>query len=648
MRLHSLTVTAFGAFAGTARVDFDALADAGLFLLHGETGAGKTTLLDAVAFALYGRVPGERGKARRLRSDHAAPDTRTEVTLEATVGGRRLRITRSPQRERPKQRGTGTTTEQAGVCLAERLGRTWSVRSTRVGEADAEIEGAVGMSAEQFFQVVLLPQGQFARFLHADTDQRAALLKKLFHTDRFHDAADWLADRRRSAHARAERSGREIDTLTTRIAQVADVYPPGTAADGASDPVRTWAGELAAAAARTAGDARLVAQRCAAELDAAQDRHRAAQHLADLQRRRAEALRRRDELTAAEPAISALRAELVAADKAAGIAWTLDEADRAAAALIAARGAETAARAAATPFLETAGAGPADATQDLPADTLRAAAEECQRRIGRLDGLRELAAQAAADEEQARTARLRAEELDSQRSTCRADLDDRRDRRAQAVAARDDAVRAQRELAGVRFEAGVARGAAADAAALHDDRIAQRGWREANLAAREDALDRAETALRIRQARLEGMGAELAAGLRDGAPCPVCGSADHPNPARPATGAARRRTFRWPPSRSPGRTRRESQREDQVLLVAQHPQHLQAPQRPHATQLSATRVHRRAHRTVSLSSAPPATCDRAAAGMAAPPSAVSWLSCSVIARNACSRPRLDTSISRGR
>ncbi len=71
MRPHGLRVTAFGAFGGTVQVNFDDLAAAGLFLLHGETGAGKTTLLDAIGFALYGRVPGVRGDAKRLRSDHA-------------------------------------------------------------------------------------------------------------------------------------------------------------------------------------------------------------------------------------------------------------------------------------------------------------------------------------------------------------------------------------------------------------------------------------------------------------------------------------------------------------------------------------------------------------------------------------------------
>src|SRR5690242_14781014 len=139
MRPHRLRVTAFGAFGGTVEVSFEDLASSGLFLLHGETGAGKTTLLDAIAFALYGRVPGERGIAKRLRSDHAAPRTATEVELEATIGGRRLRITRRPEQERPKKSGLGTTREQTSVRLEERSAGTWEVKSTRVGEADKEI-----------------------------------------------------------------------------------------------------------------------------------------------------------------------------------------------------------------------------------------------------------------------------------------------------------------------------------------------------------------------------------------------------------------------------------------------------------------------------------------------------------------------------
>src|SRR5579859_7157324 len=243
MRPHRLRVTAFGAFGGTVEVGFDELASAGLFLLHGETGAGKTTLLDAIGFALYGRVPGERSKARRLRSDHAAEGTSTEVQLEATLGGRRMRITRRPEQQRPKRRGGGTTTEQAKVLLEEHDGTSWRAVSTRAGEADDEIKTLVGMSAEQFYQVVLLPQGLFAQFLHAAADKRAELLEQLFGTDRFGKVEDWLAERRRSTARAVADAEQDVRQLAAIIGQVAgpdsaspDTASPDSASPGAASP----------------------------------------------------------------------------------------------------------------------------------------------------------------------------------------------------------------------------------------------------------------------------------------------------------------------------------------------------------------------------------------------------------------------------
>src|SRR5699024_5031567 len=117
MRLHRLELSAFGPFADAVQVDLDALGTDGLFLLHGEPGAGYTTLLDAVAFALYGKVPGARGEVKRLRCDRADPRTPTRVRLELTIAGRRMEITRNPEYPRPKTRGAGTTTQKASVTL---------------------------------------------------------------------------------------------------------------------------------------------------------------------------------------------------------------------------------------------------------------------------------------------------------------------------------------------------------------------------------------------------------------------------------------------------------------------------------------------------------------------------------------------------
>ena len=136
MRVHRLTLSAFGPFAGEVSVDLDDVGRDGLFLLWGPTGAGKTTLLDAVVFALYGIVPGARQGAGRLRSDHAVEGVVPEVALELTCRDRRLRVTRSPAWDRPKKRGTGTLREQARVLVEEvDCEGTSRVLSTRLDEA---------------------------------------------------------------------------------------------------------------------------------------------------------------------------------------------------------------------------------------------------------------------------------------------------------------------------------------------------------------------------------------------------------------------------------------------------------------------------------------------------------------------------------
>jgi len=197
MRLHSLTVSAFGPFRSEERLDFDDLNAAGVFLMTGPTGAGKTSILDAVCFALYGTVPGDRG-AKTLQSHHADPQTRPEVVLEATIGGRRLRIHRSPEWRRPKKRGDGETSDPACARLIEIDGEDERLVSSRIQEVGHELSLLLGMTSEQFMQVVLLPQGRFQTFLRASSDERRAVLERLFATQRFARIEDWVHTR---AHA---------------------------------------------------------------------------------------------------------------------------------------------------------------------------------------------------------------------------------------------------------------------------------------------------------------------------------------------------------------------------------------------------------------------------------------------------------------
>jgi DNA repair protein SbcC/Rad50 len=536
MRPHRLRVTAFGAFGGTVEVGFDDLASSGLFLLHGETGAGKTTLLDAIGFALYGRVPGERGKARRLRSDHAAPGTATEIQLEATIGGRRMRITRKPEQERLKRRGVGTTTEQAKVLLEEVTGGSWHAVSTRMGEADMEIADLMGMSADQFFQVVLLPQGEFAKFLHADAGDRAKLLQRLFGTDRFHAVEEWLARRRKSTADQVRDAELGISELLARLAQAAGLPGPGDDPPDAPDapaqipsaqipPVQTppdarWAARLAQAATAEAAACRDQFAAYRQDLDQTLDRQREAGRLADLQRRRADALKTRDNLAAAEVGLAERRTELAAAARVADITHALAEAERTGRMLAQACAAEEQARAKAS--------AQADAAPAAPAAELRAAGQEYVAKLGRLEALRSLSRQAADEDEAAASASQAAAALAAQIDKAGREAATRREQRPELSRERDHAHEAGRKLGSVRAEADRYRRAADDASALAQARADAIRQEEAYISAKLEYVELFEEASRLRRARVDGMRAELAATLVDGAPCPVCGSLDHP------------------------------------------------------------------------------------------------------------------------
>ena len=513
MRPHRLRLTAFGAFGGIVEVSFDELASSGLFLLHGETGAGKTTLLDAIGFALYGRVPGERGKTRRLRSDHAAPGTVTEVELEATLGGRRMRITRKPEQERAKRRGTGTTTEQARILLEEHDGTGWRAISTRAGEADQEIADLMGMSADQFFQVVLLPQGQFAQFLHADAADRARLLQRLFGTDRFRAVEEWLAERRKSANQQVKDAEEGISKQLALIAQAAGSPDTG-------DDAVPWAVDLAAKAAAEAIARHDQAGARRRELDQALARQLDTERHASRQARRRDAEATRDQLAAADAGIAARRAELAAASRAAEVAPALAEAERTATVQRRASATEQQARTFAAAVNPQADA--------LEAVELRAAGQEHVARYGRLEGLRSLDRQATEEDAAAAAARARAEALAGQIEAAGQEAAVRSGQRPGLSLERDQAREAGEELPSVRAEADRYRQAAHDAGELAQARADARRHEEAYFGAKMEYLELFEEASRLRRARIDGMRAELAATLVDGAPCPVCGSLDHP------------------------------------------------------------------------------------------------------------------------
>ncbi|MFB7237754.1 AAA family ATPase [Streptomyces sp. NPDC056269] len=531
MRLHRLEITAFGPFGGTQTVDFDALSAAGLFLLHGPTGAGKTSVLDAVCFALYGSVPGVRQTpGATLRSDHAPVGTSTEVVLELTVGDRRLEVTRRPAQQRPKKRGGGFTTEKAQTWLREYdpATRAWNGLSRSHQEIGEEITQLVGMSREQFCQVVLLPQGDFARFLRADAEARGKLLGRLFDTRRFAAVEERLAELRRAAQQQVEEGDERLLGLAHRMGQAAGGLAAARTAvegrpgdPGIADAVLTWA-----AVARTeAGEALDIAR---VRLDAAEARRDAARaaldaenDLAARQARHADALLRRERLTAHAPERDRLQAALDRSLKA----------DRVAPALGLRQDAER--------EHSTAHAARARSRAHLPSELADAGAEHLSARehrlreeLGGLEAARRAERRAAtiADERAALAREARADD-DVLRDTADwlAGWEPRRTALGEHVeAARDAAARAE-HLAG-RLEPARRR---RDAARRRDTLAEDTRAAEARLAdARERRNAAHETWLDVKSRRLEGIAAELAVTLAPGDPCQVCGSTAHPAPAR--------------------------------------------------------------------------------------------------------------------
>ncbi|MCY7395000.1 MAG: SMC family ATPase, partial [Nocardioides sp.] len=323
LKLHRLEISAFGPFAETSTVDFDRLSGAGLFLLSGATGAGKTSVLDAVCFALYGDVPGDRSAAKRLRCDQARPEQAPRVVLEATLSGRRFRFVRSPSWERAKKRGTGTTTEQASVVVAERMKGQWVTLSTRLDEAGHLVGNLVGMNLTQFTQVAMLPQGRFQTFLRARSEDRHALLQQLFRTGRFEDVERWLRERRTELRRRAAQGHHDIADLVSRISEVTDTaLHDGWDVHDLSGPlregaVRSWVQErgVACAADTEATVARV--QTCADEESLARTRLDEATALATRRRRLLAARAEHDALGAESEQHQAFLATLADARRAA-------------------------------------------------------------------------------------------------------------------------------------------------------------------------------------------------------------------------------------------------------------------------------------------------------------------------------------------
>lgn len=560
MRPVLLTLTAFGPYGGTEQVDFDQLEAEGLFLIHGRTGAGKTFLLDAVTFALYGRVAGGR-TVSSLRSDFADPRAEPMVSLEFRSQGATWLVERVPKHQRAKLRGEGMVDKPAKANLSRRApDGTWVTVATGVGEVDRKVCELVGLSAAQFQQVILLPQGRFEEVLRATSERREELLKTLFDTQLYEAVAQHLDHLARAECDAVEHTHRHLEQLRRQAAQRwAEVQPDpdahregdGDAGDGAHDgDDEPWApadqaelDELLRTVEAHTDSARRIAERAAARADAARRAHDECERTIERWERRVQLRNAVAELDGQQDRVEELRVRLERAEAAEELRDVVREVEVAAAALDqhTRRRAEAARHAAAARARCPVPLGDEVARVDLSPEgatltELERARDAVVGRAATLRHLQELAEEARNLASQADDAaieatahQLEAEQAGKELERLGAEHDDLAERLevARAAAARLDGLQAAATTARERADAAAnldsARQRVARAERRHGD--ADRSLQDA----RSELND-------LRESYLAGIAAELAGHLRPDESCPVCGSLEHPQPATPSEG----------------------------------------------------------------------------------------------------------------
>ncbi|MDX9886868.1 SMC family ATPase [Thauera sp.] len=522
MKPLKLSLQAFGPFAAREEVDFTLLPSGALFLISGPTGAGKTSILDGITYALYGDTSGGERSAREMRSHHADASVQTEVEFDFALGERRYRVKRIPEQERAALRGDKLVKvlAKAELYRLEADGETWTPLAQKTTEVTALVEEILGFKAEQFRQVVLLPQGQFRKLLAASSAEREKILETLFGTATYKRLQDALKAEAAVLRERGEKAALQRRTLLEQAGADA-VEALVTRRDALHTELATLtateqqarAEDVAARAALQQGQAVEARFAEAATATAALDALEAGKAELDAQRLRLEQARRALQVVPAEGALAAARR-------------SADEA-RAREARVANEAAEAARRLSA-------------AEAALQTEAARAPEREAaQRELLRLEALGEAVsrlAQADAEAMRCEVARIAADKMLATATAQQQTLATRRTELGariealQPIAADVAALELRLQQAEQRAHAFVALAAARKQLVRHEatEAKARQACDAAQRAANEARAAFSALDTRWRQAQA----AILARHLHDGAPCPVCGSGEHPMPAR--------------------------------------------------------------------------------------------------------------------
>ena len=216
MKPLKLTMSAFGSYAGKNVIDFTGQQQ-GIFLITGDTGAGKTTIFDAITYALYNQTSGGERNGNMMRSQYARPETETYVELEFLYRGQTYRVRRNPDYKITKTLKNGKIREQKVPHSVELTLPDGTVFPEKKNATDAKIIEILGLTADQFSQIVMIAQGDFLKLLYTKSDERKMIFSKLFRTDIYWKIQENLRRRSMEMDERIQENDRAFEQEKSRI-----------------------------------------------------------------------------------------------------------------------------------------------------------------------------------------------------------------------------------------------------------------------------------------------------------------------------------------------------------------------------------------------------------------------------------------------
>lgn len=216
MKPLKLTMSAFGSYAGKNVIDFTGQQQ-GIFLITGDTGAGKTTIFDAITYALYNQTSGGERNGNMMRSQYARPETETYVELEFLYRGQTYRVRRNPDYKITKTLKNGKIREQKVPHSVELTMPDGTVFPEKKNATDAKIIEILGLTADQFSQIVMIAQGDFLKLLYTKSDERKMIFSKLFRTDIYWKIQENLRRKSMEMDERIQENDRAFEQEKSRI-----------------------------------------------------------------------------------------------------------------------------------------------------------------------------------------------------------------------------------------------------------------------------------------------------------------------------------------------------------------------------------------------------------------------------------------------